>query len=500
MSPDAKPTKPIDIYVRVSQTRGRSGDSFQSPDQQEQRCRAQLAADGLTVGKVLTDLDQSGGKSSRPAFDEALRRARTGESGGIIVHDLTRFGRYATMAQDVIKLEEDGALFISCAEKIDTATSSGRFFLRVMEAMAVMYREQVGERLLTSKANAVANGIHISRDAPPGYIKGKDRRLVPDPVYGSLITEAFARASQGERWNVIAAFLTREGLPSRGKPTLWESNRIRRLLANRVYLGEARDGHGNVCRGAHDPLVDEATFLLAQREKIGPTIGVQDTHLLAGLCRCASCSYALKWQGARGGSVDVYRCRGTAPGGKCPKPVVISAKKLETFVLDSFVNTIGEHGGYIGGSESDASYETAKAAAVHAQREYESLQDDKALLAALGAAEFSRVIQTAHAVAQEALAAIPEPSTQQSEAQWVTLRDMMVRFYEHGETQAMRDVLSNVIDAIFVAPAESSARNQPVEGRVLILGKGELERLNIPIPKRGERFAPAKVEWERQEA
>ena len=59
--------------------------------------------------------------TSRPAFDTALERARKGESGGIIVHDLTRFGRYDTMAKDIIALEESGAMFISCAEKIDTA-------------------------------------------------------------------------------------------------------------------------------------------------------------------------------------------------------------------------------------------------------------------------------------------------------------------------------------------------------------------------------------------
>ena len=56
MSPKTKSTKPIDIYVRVSQVGGRDGDSFISPEVQEQRCRAQLEVDGLTVGKVFLSL------------------------------------------------------------------------------------------------------------------------------------------------------------------------------------------------------------------------------------------------------------------------------------------------------------------------------------------------------------------------------------------------------------------------------------------------------------
>src|SRR6266571_6551041 len=93
MSPQRKPTKPVDIYVRVSQVRGREGESFQSPKQQEERCRAQLKADGLKAGEVFIDLDQSGAKASRPAFDKAMARIESGRSSGIIVYDLSRFGR-----------------------------------------------------------------------------------------------------------------------------------------------------------------------------------------------------------------------------------------------------------------------------------------------------------------------------------------------------------------------------------------------------------------------
>ena len=123
MSPEKKPTKPIDVYIRVSRVgdRNRESDSFQSPKQQEMRCRAQLRADGLKVGQVFTDLDESGAKASRPAFDDMLARIESGASGGVAVHDLSRFGRSTRNVLDGIDfIEERGGVFLSCAEKFDT--------------------------------------------------------------------------------------------------------------------------------------------------------------------------------------------------------------------------------------------------------------------------------------------------------------------------------------------------------------------------------------------
>ena len=73
MNPDTKPTKPVDIYIRVSRVGGREGVSFQSPEQQEERCRAQLTADGLQAGDVFIDLDESGASTTRPEFRKMMK-------------------------------------------------------------------------------------------------------------------------------------------------------------------------------------------------------------------------------------------------------------------------------------------------------------------------------------------------------------------------------------------------------------------------------------------
>src|SRR3954451_14526410 len=103
MSPK-KVTRPLDIYVRVSDVRGRIGESFISPKEQEQRCRALAKARGYKVGQVFTDLDQSGGKMERPELDNAIARIKGGASGGIIVAKIDRFSR--TMLGGLATLEE----------------------------------------------------------------------------------------------------------------------------------------------------------------------------------------------------------------------------------------------------------------------------------------------------------------------------------------------------------------------------------------------------------
>jgi Recombinase zinc beta ribbon domain len=85
--------------------------------------------------------------------------------------------------------------------------------------------------------------------------------------------------------------------------------------------------------------------LLLLRPKPAFLLGVQDVeapapeltrqvqNLLAGLCRCASCSYAMRSEPARGD----YRCRTTSVNGRCPQPTTISQKGLEQYVLEAFL-------------------------------------------------------------------------------------------------------------------------------------------------------------------
>ena len=73
-------TLTLDAYIRVSQVRGREGESFISPEVQREQIARWAKMRGATIVAEHEDLDQSGGKMSRPAFDQMMERVAAGET------------------------------------------------------------------------------------------------------------------------------------------------------------------------------------------------------------------------------------------------------------------------------------------------------------------------------------------------------------------------------------------------------------------------------------
>jgi len=71
----------LDGYIRVSDVHGRSGDSFISPSQQRERISAWATVHNHEIAHWEEDLDQTGGKLSRPGLDRIMERIRSGETG-----------------------------------------------------------------------------------------------------------------------------------------------------------------------------------------------------------------------------------------------------------------------------------------------------------------------------------------------------------------------------------------------------------------------------------
>jgi DNA invertase Pin-like site-specific DNA recombinase len=66
--------------VRVSETKGRDGDSFASPAEQLDRIRAACEHDGLRLVETYDELDVSGGKplEQRPGLSRAVAAIESG--------------------------------------------------------------------------------------------------------------------------------------------------------------------------------------------------------------------------------------------------------------------------------------------------------------------------------------------------------------------------------------------------------------------------------------
>lgn len=402
MSPNARP-KSVDIYVRVSQTKGRDVEAEGgTAAEQERRCRAALDAYRIPVGEVFVDLDQSGGKTSRPAFDQAMARIEDGLSGGLAVINLSRFGRNRQVPILIEQLEQRyGATLISVEEKLDTSTPMGKFSIDILSAVNALYLDTVTEGWKRSHTSMIERGIQSGRP-PVGYRKGSDRRLVPDE-HAPAIRQAFRmRAEEQANWGAVARYLTEAGVPTH-KGGVWERQAARKLVANEAYTGVVR--HGDIRQeGAHEALVDDRTFRLANRKDTrfsgergnGPLLG-------SGLLRCEACGHALSKGSttARGKRYEFYRCAQPGKG-----HTTISATVAEAY-LSTLALTLFERASDAVWQEHLAPRFQATAAAPpidpDLQARYEAtLADLDELAAALDAGEISAVVYARAAAKTEA--------------------------------------------------------------------------------------------------
>lgn len=489
-------------YVRVSDVRGREGPGFISPTEQLEKTRAFAAAMGHTIVAEAEELDRSGGDMSRPVFNGLLERIEAGEADGMIVAKLNRFARSNVGAwQALERIKQAGGELLSVEENIDTSTATGRFLRDFMLIAANWERERIGEQWLSARTRAVNRGIHISRYVPPGYRRlpkstdpATDRRLEPDPVHGPAVAEAFAMAARGESFSVVAAHLNANHVPIAGNKngdSVWLPNRIKRFLANRVYLGEARSGDGIANADAHEPLVDAATWTLAQRRPTSRKPSDRATTLLAGICRCAGCFYAMRSQAARGSTVAAYRCTTTSVHGRCPSPSTVSLTRLDEYVLEQFLAHAGEVRLEQIATADDSIGELAKTAA-EAEQSYRQALTDIDLRQTIGAADHGRMVAALHEAWQRALAEIPDAPAQSGSLAGVDVAGLVAELQRRGDVASLRELLASDIQAVFVRPAASRARNLPIGDRVHIVWQNEEP---LELPRRGERFEPRPYVW-----
>src|SRR5690606_21207752 len=92
-------------YIRVSKER----EDGYSPDTQMAKIKAYCEAHGLHIVEVFTDLDESGRKDDRPAWQAMLRRVAQGDIGRVVVYRLDRFSRdTADFMATLKKMREHG--------------------------------------------------------------------------------------------------------------------------------------------------------------------------------------------------------------------------------------------------------------------------------------------------------------------------------------------------------------------------------------------------------
>ena len=239
------------VYTRVS-TDERLDMAFNSLDAQREAALAYIASQKhegwLLVPERYDDGGFSGGNLERPGLQRLLRDVEFGRIDVIVVYKVDRLSRsLGDFARLVELFERRDVSFVSVTQQFNTTTSMGRLTLNILLSFAQFEREVIGERIRDKFAASRRRGMWMGGVPPLGYDVA-DRRLVVNETEAALVRLIFSRFLQLGSATELArelraagyttkCWITQDGKPRPGKPI--DKGAIYKILANRVYLGEA---------------------------------------------------------------------------------------------------------------------------------------------------------------------------------------------------------------------------------------------------------------------
>ncbi len=330
IAPAASATRRAIGIVRVSQVKGREGESFASPGQQRDRIRAACERDGLVLLDVVEELDVSGGRplAARPGLSRAVAAVEAGEADVIVAAYFDRLVRSLRVQDELVtRVESAGGQVLAIDVGRVTNGSAGQWLSGTMlGAVAEYARRNAKERSGEAQARAVARGAMPWPNVPPGYLRGDDGALEPDPATREIVVEAFRLRAAGHTIKDVRAYLGEHGVDR-------SHHGVGSLLASRVMLGEIHFGE-LVNLKAHEPIVNVGVWRAVQRMKVSRGRRAKSERPLArlGTLRCGTCGARLVVGTSNNGAYPLYRC---PPTGDCTRRMTISAELVEGVVIDA---------------------------------------------------------------------------------------------------------------------------------------------------------------------
>ncbi len=244
------------LYARVS-TDDQAREGF-SLDAQIKRMTAYCRVRGWDVADIYRDEGFSGRSADRPEYSRMMSESDRWDI--ILVLKMDRIHRNSVnFAAMMDRLRAEGKDFNSMQDKFDTTTAMGRFVMDIMQRIAQLESEQIGERVkLGMTFKAKEGGGHLGSGHPYGYeYSGGSMRVVE--AEAAVVRDIFNMRLRGSTFKEIAEYLNRSGVPTK-RGGVWRPQTISNILRNPVYVGYV-DWNGIVRRGDQEPVVSMEKYV-----------------------------------------------------------------------------------------------------------------------------------------------------------------------------------------------------------------------------------------------
>lgn len=433
-------------------------DNFHADREQVDEIEQYARRLGLPVELLPPELDTSGGSpiDERPSLKAAIEGVERGKYGGIVVAYLSRLTRSRSGLAIWERVEAAGGRVHCAREGVDTSTANGRWIRDLYLSNAVREREEKAEMFEHRARVATEAGVWQRRQTPRGYDRDPETRALVPNADAESVREAF-RAKAAQR--PIVEISRDLGMTPNG---------VRGLLRNRVYLGELRVRQ-YVKTGAHEPLIDEELFHLAQQARsVRPARGAdRQPALLAGLVRCSGCGHAMTRgaSGNRGRRLEQYVCPKYHSAGTCAAPASITLTLLNEHVQRIALHELAKL--RTTATARTGRLENARTAVRAAEAELAAYVEATSA-AAIGAELFSAGLRQRQAALDEARAALARELERES----TEVDGDPIAAWERFDVSQRNRLLRRLIECVIVERSGGRGRIRPVEDRVRVVALG----------------------------
>ncbi len=249
------------LYTRVS-TEDQAKEGF-SLDAQLDKLRAYCTArDWKIVGEYVDD-GYSGRNTRRPAYKQLLEDIHRWDM--LLVIKMDRIHRNSKNFMVMMEnLKRDNKEFVSMTESLDTSTAMGRFVMDIIQRIAQLESEQIGERVYDGMAQkARTNGGALGFNIPYGY-NYVNNELIINKKESSIVKKIFDLYLDGESMYKIAEHLNNKKIPTKKKKK-WRSQTISKILKNPLYCGTFHwDEYEH--KKVHPPIINDNIFNKCQNK------------------------------------------------------------------------------------------------------------------------------------------------------------------------------------------------------------------------------------------
>lgn len=320
------------LYTRLSQEDLLQGESNSI---RNQKLILQKYADdhGFHNCQFYVDDGYSGADFNRPDFKRMMADIEAGKVGTVIVKDQSRLGRdylQTGMLMEITFPQYD-VRFIAINDGVDSANGVSDFS-GIKNYFNDFYARDTSRKIRAVIKAKGERGERISTATPYGFMRDPEipKKLISDPETAPIVKRIFEMRVNGMGVVKICDTLSREkiinpglymfrrsgnrsGQPNPDRPYHWTQNTVRKILANREYVGDTvnfktysksnklkkrlNNAPENILifENTHEAIVDRKTFDLVQKHFAGrkrPDIQ-GEVDKFAGYVYCGECGKRL---------------------------------------------------------------------------------------------------------------------------------------------------------------------------------------------------------------